>query len=89
MPPTKTELERRADIALAELCGKVAGSSSADFEEALGLRQEWVSLVGRETPPPSLTKQQEIDAEKESLRNRMIEFLARIKWPTDVKWSSD
>jgi hypothetical protein len=88
--PTKTELERRSDIALAALCGEVAGSSSvnsATVEEARGLRQEWVLLQRR--PSPSLEEQREIEAKKESLRNRMIDFLARIKWPSDVKWHSD
>ncbi len=78
--PTKKELECRDFTDLAVLCGKVADSPSADSitaEKAWKLKREWVLLIAKETPPPpSLKEQQEIEAQKESLKKRIAEFLA-------------
>ncbi|MBI3670975.1 MAG: hypothetical protein HY237_14490 [Acidobacteria bacterium] len=81
MPP-KQELERRDLTELAVLCGKIAERPSADsetIETARGLKEEWVLLVARETPPlPELRLQQEVERQKESLKGRMVDFLAGV-----------
>jgi len=77
---TKQELEPKDLTELAVLCGKVADSPSTDSvtrEKAQGLKQEWVLLIARETPPLSeLRAQREVEAQKESLKKRMVELLA-------------
>ncbi len=77
---TKTELGRRNLIDLAVLCGAVADSPSPDSataEKAWKLKREWVLLVAKETPPPRSRKEhRQIEAEKESLKERMAEFLS-------------
>jgi hypothetical protein len=76
MPP-REELERENLTVLAVLCGKVAGDPSADsatVDKAHALRLEWVRL--QQAPHPVLKEQQKIEAQKESLRKRMAEFLS-------------
>ncbi len=81
--PTKEELERRNLTDLAVLCGEVADNPSADAdtaEKAWQLKREWLVVTERETPPPpSLKENQQIEAEKEALRKRMVEFLAGVQ----------
>jgi hypothetical protein len=75
--PNAAELERKSLIDLAVLCGNVAVSPSADkgtVDKAHALRLEWVHL--HQPPHPVLAEQQKVEAEQESLKRRMVEFLA-------------
>jgi len=75
--PTKEELERRNLTELAVLCQKVADDPSIARQKARQLHEEWVRLIQATTPPLSaLKEQQEIEAQMESLKKRMAEFLA-------------
>jgi hypothetical protein len=75
--PSAAELERKSLIELAVLCGNVAVSPSADkgtVDKAHALRLEWVRL--NEPPNPVFEEQQKVEAQQESLKKRMVEFLA-------------
>ena len=75
--PSTAELERKSLIELAVLCGNVAASPSANkstVEKAHALRLEWVRL--HPSPYPVFEEQQKLEAKQESLKKRMVEFLA-------------
>jgi hypothetical protein len=78
--PTKADLEEMHLVDLAVMCGNVADNPSADSvtaEKARGFKRDWVLLIAKETPPPNeLKTREEIERQKESLKKRMIEFLA-------------
>lgn len=80
--PTKQELEQMDVIRLAVLCQKFADADSTDeamAEKARQLKLEWVRLVARETPPPLTAKEHDqIQAEKQALKKRMVEFLKLV-----------
>jgi hypothetical protein len=76
----RQELERKNLTDLAVLCGKVADSRSTDSgtaRKARELKQEWALLIAQE-PHPVLEEQKKIEAQKESLRKRMVDFLAVV-----------
>lgn len=76
--PSAEKLEHKNLTELAVLCGKVAAIPSADkgiVETAHALRLEWVRL--QQSLHPSLSEQQKIEAQQESLKKRMVEFLVR------------
>ncbi len=73
------ELEGKSLTELAALCGNVTSNPAADpaaIEKAHALRLEWVRLQH----PLHLdsTEQQKIEAQKESLKKRMAEFLSGL-----------
>jgi hypothetical protein len=73
-------LEQLGLTQLAVCCRKVSESPSLDSatrEEALELQNEWASL-GRATSARSIKEQQELRAEEEALKSRMIDFLAGL-----------
>jgi len=76
----RQELEQFDIIHLAVLCQKVVDNSSMDegtAARAAGLKQEWVSLVLRDSPPPHDFKtHQQIQTEQVALKTRMVDFLA-------------
>jgi hypothetical protein len=70
------ELETKDLTELAILCGKVAGKPSTDREtvkRAYALRLEWVRL--QRLPIPALEEQPRAEAQQQSLKKRMAEFL--------------
>jgi hypothetical protein len=79
MPP-KQELEHENLTKLAARCQELAddpSAGSAAAEKARGLKQEWVSLIRAATPPLSEAKElKEIKAQEQSLKARMVTFLA-------------
>jgi len=74
---TKEELERLNIIELAVMCSKAAKSlDGTAAEKGLNLKNEWVSLVARETPNAGdFQTHQKIQAEKAELKKRMVEYL--------------
>ena len=77
---TLAELERTSPNELAYLCQRVADNRAAYLpdaaEEAAKLKLEWENL---QTPPNfSHALQTRIEAQKDSLRRRMIGFLAAV-----------
>jgi hypothetical protein len=79
---SKEELEQMNLTALSVLCRKVMEDTSMDSDtadKAAGLIREWTILVGRETPhAPDLKTHNEIQAAKQALKNRMVDFLVLI-----------
>ena len=78
--PTLDELLRISPNELVALCQRVAENPAAyllaEAEEAAKLKLEWENL---QTPPNfSHALQTRIEAQKDSLRRRMIGFLARV-----------
>ena len=80
--PSKQELEGLDIIRLAVMCQKVADDALMDSntaEKARQLKQEWVLLVARETPPPpSFAENEQIQVEKTALKKRMVELLMTV-----------
>jgi hypothetical protein len=79
---SKQELEQMHLTALSVLCRKVVEDTSVDSGiagTAAGLLREWTTLVARETPnAPDLKTHEQIQAEKQVLKARMVDFLAFI-----------
>jgi hypothetical protein len=78
--PTLDELLRISPNELVALCQRVADNPAAyllaEAEEAARLKLEWQNL---QTPPNSShALQARIEAQKDSLRRRMIGFLAAV-----------
>ena len=78
--PTLDELLRISPNELVALCQRVADNPAAyllaEAEEAAKLKLEWENL---QTPPNfSHALQTRIEAQKDSLRRRMIGFLAAV-----------
>jgi hypothetical protein len=73
------ELEGKSLTELAVLCGGVAsnpGADSATVKKAHALRLEWVRLQHLPHPALALKESQQLEAQRESLRKRMVEFLS-------------
>lgn len=79
---SKSDLQQLDLIKLAVLCQKVVddtGIDEATWKQAAALKQEWVLLVGCETPSARDFKTHEqIQAAKADLKNRMVELLTLI-----------
>jgi hypothetical protein len=77
---TREVLERLDVTFLAVLCQKTAEDPSVGAlvaEQAHALKLEWVSLVGKITPPlPNLQEQLGVEAAIEQVRMRMVDLLA-------------
>jgi hypothetical protein len=78
--PPKEQLERMHPTNLAVICERVAEDAFAYPEgivqKASNLKLQWTQLQAR--PDPDLAKQKKINAKKEYLRKRMVEFLDGI-----------
>ena len=74
---TKEELQVELNL-LAMYCQRVAEVSEAnsiEADQARKLKQEWNLLIG------SVRTQDEIEAQSEQLRQRMVEFLSTVELP--------
>ena len=74
---TKEELQVELSL-LAMYCQRVAEVSEANSiaaDQARKLKQEWNLLIG------SVRTQDEIEAQSEQLRQRMVEFLSTVELP--------
>ncbi len=73
--PTKQELEQLPLTLLAQKCRKIAEDPSIAGEKARQMNNEWGLLIAQQ-PHPVLAEQQKIETQMESLKKRMVEFLA-------------
>jgi hypothetical protein len=78
----KEELQQADVIVLAVLCGKCADDPATEkitAEKARQLKEEWASIVARQTPPPLEYKtMRQFEEDEAALRTRMIEFLSAL-----------
>jgi uncharacterized protein YdcH (DUF465 family) len=76
------EFKGKSLTELAVLCSKIAGNPAADSktaDEAHALRSEWVRL--QKPPQPTDKERRKLEAQKQSLKDRMAEFLASAMPP--------
>jgi hypothetical protein len=81
---TKEELQVELSL-LAMYCQRVAEVSEAnsiEADQARKLKQEWNLLIG------SVRSQDEIEAQTEQLRQRMLKFLSTVELPLLSRRSS-
>jgi hypothetical protein len=81
---TKEELQVELSL-LAMYCQRVAEVSEAnsiEADQARKLKQEWNLLIG------SVRSQDEIEAQTEQLRQRMVKFLSTVELPLLSRRSS-